>query len=280
MFGSAQSVFRPVSNEELIAIVPHKTFNSKFTVIAPQGRSTSPLPFVVSNDPRIPGEVSYKAGYVNATRPPENFTSARLWGIAIADSRVPGYESAEVEVASTSLSCRIEGKDIVLNDDAGTLSGGLYQRIPWFSTDSHDPIPLAYDLPHHSVVLRVGQRVDRIWHFWSPSPRAALPAGTLEGCTVHAQVRISSGALLQMGMDYWRSPTVPYGAGGNNREAGASNWYFSSSQWQDASFTDIGGPAVLRNGLNRTVARPVTLQNEKLEPRRKNTKESPQSKPS
>jgi hypothetical protein len=242
MFGSAQSVFRPVSNEELVAIVPHKAFSSKFTVIAPQGRSTSPLPFVVSNDPRIPGEVSYKAGYVNATRPPENFTSARLWGIAIADSRVPGYESAEVEVASTSLSCRIEGKDIVLNDDAGTLSGGLYQRIPWFSTDSHDPIPLAYDLPHHSVVLRVGQRVDRIWHFWSPSPRAALPAGTLEGCTVHAQVRISSGALLQMGMDYWRSPTVPYGAGGNNREAGASNWYFSSSQWQDASFTDIGGP--------------------------------------
>ena len=172
---------------------------------------------------------------MNATRPPENFTSARLWGIAIADSRVPGYESAEVEVASTSSSCRIEGKDIVLNDDAGTLSGGLYQRIPWFSTDSHDPIPLAYDLPHHSVVLRVGQRVDRIWHFWSPSPRAALPASSLEGCTVHARVRISSGALLQMGMDYWRSPTVPFGAGGNNREAGASNWYFSSSQWQDAS---------------------------------------------
>jgi hypothetical protein len=45
-----------------------------------------------------------------------------------------------------------------------------------------------------------------------------------------------------MGMDYWRSSTIPYGSGGNNREAGASNWYFPSPEWQEATFTDIGGP--------------------------------------
>jgi hypothetical protein len=45
-----------------------------------------------------------------------------------------------------------------------------------------------------------------------------------------------------MGMDYWRSPTIAYGSGGNNHEAGASNWYFPSEQWQEAVFTDIGGP--------------------------------------
>jgi len=48
--------------------------------------------------------------------------------------------------------------------------------------------------------------------------------------------------MLQRGMDYWRSPTIPYGSGGNNHEAGASNWYFPSPDWQEASFTDIGGP--------------------------------------
>jgi hypothetical protein len=42
-------------------------------------------------------------------------------------------------------------------------------------------------------------------------------------------------------MDYWRSSTIPYGSGGNNHEAGASDWYFSSPQWQEVSFTDIGG---------------------------------------
>jgi hypothetical protein len=45
-----------------------------------------------------------------------------------------------------------------------------------------------------------------------------------------------------MGMDYWRFPNIPYGLGGNNHEAGARNWYFPSAQWQEAVFTDIGGP--------------------------------------
>lgn len=46
-------------------------------------------------------------------------------------------------------------------------------------------------------------------------------------------------ALLQVGMDYWRNPTIGYGSGGNNHEAGASRWYFPSDNWQEAAFTDI-----------------------------------------
>jgi hypothetical protein len=56
---------------------------------------------------------------------------------------------------------------------------------------------------------------------------------------VKARVRISQGALLQMGFDYWRNSTIEYGPGGNNREAGASDWYFPSSEWQEATFSDI-----------------------------------------
>ena len=175
-----------------------------------------------------------------------------MWGIAIADTRVPGHESAQVEVAWTRLSCRVDGREVVLNDDGGQVSGGLYARQPWFATDAHDPLPLGFarsdqassehDSTNQAVVLRVGLRPDRVWHFWSPSPRAPLPLGKREGCTVRARVRISAGALLQMGLDYWLSPTVPYGSGGNNHEAGASNWYFPSPQWQEATFTDVGGP--------------------------------------
>jgi hypothetical protein len=130
-------------------------------------------------------------------------------------------------------------KDVVLNDDGPQAQGGLFQRQPWFATDARAPMPLAYEANNHSVVLRVGTRPDRVWHFWSPSPRAALPAGKLEGCTVRARVMISPGALLQSGMDYWLSPTVPFGSGGNNHEAGASNWYFPSPQWQEATFSDV-----------------------------------------
>ncbi len=242
LFGKTQAVFDAVSPEKLIAIVPHKVTTSIITVITPQGQSSSRASFIVSNDPRIPDEVSYKAGYVNPVPRPADFGSARLWGIAIADTRVRGHESAQVEVAWTRLSCRVDGREVVLNDDGGQVRGGLYRRQPWFGTDAHDPMPLAFDLTDHAAVLHVGERTDRVWHFWSPSPRAALPAGKIEGCTVRARVRISAGALLQMGMDYWRSPTIPYGSGGNNHEAGASDWYFPSPQWQQVSFTDMGGP--------------------------------------
>jgi hypothetical protein len=194
---------------------------------------------ISQTDPRIPAEVRYKSGYINSAPKPAEFNSALLWGIAIADTRVPGHEQADVEIARTQLSCRVgaQKEDIVLNDDRGDVRGGLYRRHPWFGTDAHDPIPLAYSR-EHTVILHVGQHPDRVWHFWAFSPRAALPAGHLEGCTVKVRAKVSRGALLQVGMDYWRNPTVGYGSGGNNHEAGASNWYFPSDQWQEPIFTD------------------------------------------
>jgi hypothetical protein len=200
------------------------------------------------SDSRIPDEVRYKSGYVNPVPKPADFTSAMLWGIAIADTRVAGYQNARIEISETRLSCRtkvdgfnVDGinKEIILNDDHGEVRGGLYRRYPWFGTDVHDPIPLAYSADHRRVILRVGQRPEVVWHFWSASPRAALPDGNLAGCTVKVRVKISPGALLQVGMDYWRNPTVGYGPGGNNHEAGASRWYFHSKNWQEAVFTDL-----------------------------------------
>jgi len=163
-----------------------------------------------------------------------------LWGIAIADTRVPRHESAEVEVAWTRLTCRVDGKQTVLNEDYGKVRGGLYRRHPWFGTDEHAPMPMEHDLESNAVSLRVGQDASYVWHFWAASPRATLPPGKIEGCTVKMRIKISPGALLQVGFDYWRNTTVACGAGGNNHEAGASGWYFPSADWQEAEFSDIG----------------------------------------
>ena len=241
VFGTTGADFKTISAEELIVVVPHRTATSVITVITPAARAASPFAFVVSNDPRVPEEASYKAGYVNSTLAPDGFSSVLLWGIAIADMRVPEYASATIEVASTQLSCVADGREVVLNDDRGKVRGGLYRRNPWFGINDHEPLPMALDPVNHAVILRVGQRPDKVWHFWPPSPRRTLPPGHLEGCIVEARVKISPGALLQMGMDYWRNPTVGYGPGGNSHEAGASNWYFPSDRWQEAEFTDIGG---------------------------------------
>jgi IPT/TIG domain len=239
--GDFKCDFKSISPDKVVVLVPHGARTSPLTVITASGGASSPFPFEVTNDPRVPDEVSYKARYINPAPIPMGFSSAMLWGIAIADARVPDYEAATVEVASTQLACRAGGKEILLNDDAGKLRGGLFRRNPWFGTNENESLPMSYDAPNHAVVLRVGQRADRVWHFWSASPRMLLPPGTLQGCTVRARVKISHGALLQMGMDYWRDTTVGYGAGGNNHEAGASNWYFPSEQWQEAMFTDLGG---------------------------------------
>jgi hypothetical protein len=189
----------------------------------------------------IPDEVKFKKGYVNSPGRPADFHSVMLWGIAIADTRVRGYESAVVQVADLRLSCRVDGKDILLIEDVGRLRGGLYQRIPWFKGNQPEAMPTMIDKAAEIVSLPVGTRADRIWHFWSASPRPALPTGKLGGCTAAARVRISSGALLQMGMDYWRDTTVPFEGGGNNHEAGASDWYLPSGEWQEAEFSDIPG---------------------------------------
>jgi hypothetical protein len=81
--------------------------------------------------------------------------------IAIADTRVPAYEKAQVEVARTQLTCRVDGKDFVMNDDCSAVRGGLYRRFPWFGADAHEPIPLVSSKDPGAVVLRVGSHPNR-----------------------------------------------------------------------------------------------------------------------
>lgn len=240
VFGVNRAQYKVISTEKVVAIAPHRSGTSFITVDTPTGRTSSRISFIVQNDPRIPEEVSYKAGYVNDP-PPQDFHSAMLWGIAISDMRVKGYKNATVEVAWLQLSCRINGTNQILNEDHAAVRGGLYQESPWFDQNHSDPMPIDQKPSEAAVILHVGHRPDRIWHFWSASPRQLLPEGRLQGCTARARVKISRGALFQIGMDYWRNPTIGFDHGGNNHEAGVSNWYFPSDQWQEAVFTDVGG---------------------------------------
>ncbi len=122
LFGKSSATFKVISAGKLIALVPRWTSEDRIVVRTPSGQATSPIAFVVRNDPRVPDDVGWKSGYVNPAPPPWPFHSVLLWGIAIADTRVPGYESAQVEVASTQLSCRVNGEDVNLNNDAGQAS--------------------------------------------------------------------------------------------------------------------------------------------------------------
>ena len=246
LFGKIPALFRVDSESLVTALVPLHAPSCPLTIVTTEQRLSTP-DFFVKNDPRIPDEVRYKTGYVNILPRPQNFRVVLLWGIAIAgnpDTDQPAQNNAKVEIAWTTLSCRIDGRDLMLSHDIGKIRGGLYLRNPWFHDNSHEHMPLdtAPNNDSHGPValLNIKKRPDRIWHFWSYSGRANPPAGELEGCRASARVRISGGALLQLGMDYWRDQTslwAPHSQ--NNHEAGVSHWYFPSPDWQEVVFTDI-----------------------------------------
>lgn len=242
-FGNVSALFRVESDSTILALVPMHAPAGPITIIGKKGRTESAKPFIVHNDPRVPDEVRYKTGYVTILPRPPEFRFALLWGAAIADTRSPSHEAATVEIAWTELFCRVDGRDILLNRDLGRIRGGLYWRDPWFAGNNHEFMPadaLRSPQPNDAITMPVGTRPDRIWHFWSASGRALIPPGHLEGCIARARVRISPGALLQLGMDYWGDESslwAPHEK--NNHEAGASNWYFSSPEWQEVTFSDI-----------------------------------------
>jgi hypothetical protein len=52
---------------------------------------------LAQSDPRIPAEVRFKSGDMNPVPKPLDFSSAMPWGIALADTRVRGYENATIK---------------------------------------------------------------------------------------------------------------------------------------------------------------------------------------
>jgi hypothetical protein len=141
LLGTSSVAFSLIPPETLVTLIPHESITSTITVVTPQGRASSPYALVIANDPRVPDEVSYKAGYVNAVAPPRDFKSALLWRIAIVGTRVPGHESAEVEIASTQLICRVDGKDVILKDDKRNVRAGSTIANPGSAPMSTNPMP-------------------------------------------------------------------------------------------------------------------------------------------
>jgi hypothetical protein len=125
LLGTSSAAFSLISPETLVTLIPHKSITSTITVVTPQVRASSPFAFVIANDPRVPDEVSYKTGYVNAVAPPRDLKSGATLGNRNRRHPRPGHESAEMEIASTQLICRVDGKGVILNDNQGNVRGGL-----------------------------------------------------------------------------------------------------------------------------------------------------------
>lgn len=110
-----------------------------------------------------------------------------------------------------------------------STDGGLYSKYPtWFKVDTHVPMPATVEAGN--LVFYPHTVSDSIWHWWTD--RALLPA-TSNHIVLIAKVRISGGACVQMGVDWWKTMDAQWcGLDQCNTEVMCSRWYFASPGWQ------------------------------------------------
>ena len=195
--------------------------------------SQSNSPPSTAFDP-IPPEVPIRRAYTRYQSPPSGFTSAIGWMQTIHDIRRTG--TSQVEVDWMRLYARVNGIDYMIAEDnfnSGIVWGGLYQRSPWFATNNSTSLPAQFDAQNGYLYLHVSDVTDRVWHWWGAQwPRASIPSG-VTNIWFEARIRIHGPALVQIGIDLWRSPSALYENGQNNLEAAASDWKFESDGgWQ------------------------------------------------
>lgn len=183
-------------------------------------------------------------GYEKLFAPPAGFTSAVMWMEAIQDLSNP--EIGRIEVDAMRLKGIVNGQEVILSNDTfdeplGWTPGGLYLRDPWYGAGTPDEgreWPMSVGWGNGSMNIELTE-TNRVYHWWTPI-RVSLPEG-LTRMWGEADVRISGGAMVAAGIDYWLTPDAPYaGYEVNNREAGSTGWYTAYDWWQEI---DILKPA-------------------------------------
>lgn len=189
-----------------------------------------------------PPDSPHPHAYYLYPTPPPGFQAVIGWAQAVHDTRKSGPSTVEVDWLR--LWAVVDGRNVLLaEDDYAAFDPesrwfGLYLRKPWFGGDVHLQMPVAYE--GGFLVFRPSTHPDRVWHWWPTEyPRPTVPAGA-QRVWFEARVRITGPALVQLGIDFWRTPTAQWaGHNINNMQAGVSDWFGEDREWQVIS---VGRP--------------------------------------
>lgn len=178
-----------------------------------------------------PEESPVKDGHYDLPAPPAGYPVGIGWLIALDDTGLDG--PSLVETDWMRLHAVVDGVDTVIAaEEFEALPEdrphyGLYRRQPWFGGEYREPMP--YSLAEGKLVIEPDLRPDVVFHWWTK--RVVVPAGTSR-VWFEARVRITGGAHVQAGIDYWRQlDSRSTGPVVNNVEAGASLWECAADQW-------------------------------------------------
>jgi hypothetical protein len=184
--------------------------------------------------PFAPTESPHKSAYLRYSTQPPGFNAVVGWMQAI-DIKGTGI-SSKVEVDWLRVHATVNSMDTILLEETFDIhtsamdSFGLYNRNPWFDGDKLALMP--FTIQSSTLTLNPSLNSNRVFHWWNTS-RSLIPSGTSR-IWLEARVRITGGAGVQAGIDYWKDLTISYaGIDVNNTEAGASDWFGNSTtEWQ------------------------------------------------
>lgn len=197
----------------------------------------------------IPSEPVIRSAYYSLPLPPDGFSSSIGWMQVIHDYREEANSTpiSRVEIDWMRLWARVDGEDVLLTSDEYQVEDpewmwfGLYLRDPWFEGDIQEAMAVEHDPLNGSLVITPSDWPMFVGHWWNTAyPRPIVPIDA-ERVWLECRVRIQGSALVQAGIDHWRTPTAIYeGPNVNNSEAGASDWFFADDNWQIIS---VGKPS-------------------------------------
>lgn len=187
-----------------------------------------------NNSIYAPSESPHKIAYFRYEVPPSGFTAVLGWMQAI-DIEGNGLH-CKVEVDWMRIHAVVYDIDIILYED--TFDNhipamdyfGLYNRNPWFDGDRLADMP--FTIENGNLVVEPSLHPQRVFHWWNTS-RSLVLEGT-SWIWFEARIRVTGGAGVQAGIDYWKDLDAPYaGPEVNNTEAGVSDWFGNSTDdWQ------------------------------------------------
>ncbi len=167
---------------------------------------------------------------------PQGFEAVIPWAQTVHDTRKGTLEST-VEVDYLRMWAVVNNQDVLICEDDYNVfdyeSGwfGLYNRSPWFgNNDYHTQMPVEYSSSGY-LILHPNTYPDNVWHWWvTEDPRPIVPEGS-QRFWVEMRVRITGAALVQLGADFYRTPTAKPNHY-NIVEWGLSNWFGESPDWK------------------------------------------------
>lgn len=186
-------------------------------------------------DTIAPPESPWKNETIRQATCPKGFEALIPWAQAVHDTRKGAATESLVEVDYFRMWAVVDNKNqLICEDDYNVFDPqsvwfGLYSRHPWFGTDDHGQMPVVYSSGY--LILYPNTYPENVWHWWvTKYPRPFVPKGA-QRFWVEMKVKITGPALVQIGADFYRTPTSEPNSY-NIKEWGISNWFQESPEWQ------------------------------------------------